>query len=51
MNESTRGMDDPTRRYAERDEIDEQQLKRRYYERLSDWSEPGAVKVYRDRKL
>ena len=31
---------------AEQDSIDEQELKRRYYERLSDWSESGAIKVY-----
>jgi hypothetical protein len=36
---------------AEQDDIDEQELKRRYYERLSDWSETGAVKINRDGKL
>jgi hypothetical protein len=29
-------------------ELDEQELKGRYYERLSDWSEPGAVKIVRN---
>jgi len=38
-------MDDPTRCYAEQDEIDEQELKRRFYERLCDWSEPGAMTI------
>ena len=28
-----------------------EQPRRRYYERLSDWSESGAVKVSPDRKL
>ncbi len=47
-----RGSDGLTpRENAEQDDIDEQELKRLYYERLSDWSEPGAVKVYRDGKL
>src|SRR4051794_9193738 len=42
-------MDD-TRRMAEQDDIDEQQLKRRYYERLSDWSDE-PVKINRNGKL
>lgn len=29
-------MDDSTRRMAEQEDIDEQELKRRYYERLTD---------------
>jgi hypothetical protein len=44
-------MDDSVRRLAEQDGIDEQELIRRFYERLSDWSEPGAVKVNRSEKL
>ena len=36
-------MDDLTRQRMERLGIDEKELKRRYYERLSDWSEPDAV--------
>ena len=44
-------MDDSTRRAAEQDDIDEQELRRRYYERLSDWSEPDAVKINRNGKL
>jgi chaperone required for assembly of F1-ATPase len=36
---------------AEQDGLNEQELKRLYYERLCDWSEPGAVKVYRDGRL
>jgi hypothetical protein len=36
---------------TEQEDIDEQERRRRYYERLSDWSEPGAVKVYRKGKL
>jgi len=31
--------------------LNEQELKRRYHERLSDWSESGAVKINRDGKL
>jgi hypothetical protein len=31
--------------------LNEQELKRRYHERLSDWSEPGAVKINRNGKL
>jgi hypothetical protein len=31
--------------------LDEQELRRRYYEHLSDWSEPGAVKINRNGKL
>jgi hypothetical protein len=44
-------MDDTAHRTDQQDDIDEQELKRRYYERLSDWSEPAAVKVYRGGKL
>ncbi len=36
-------MDDSTRPLTEQDGIDEQELKLRYHERLSDWSEPGVV--------
>jgi hypothetical protein len=36
---------------AEQDGIDKQELKRRYYERLSDWSEPGEIKINRNGKL
>jgi hypothetical protein len=28
-----------------REDTNEENLRRRYYERLSDWSEPGAVKI------
>ena len=38
-------------RYHLLSELDEQELRRRYYERLCHWSEPGAVKVYRDGRL
>jgi hypothetical protein len=31
--------------------LDEEELRRRYYERVSDWSEPGAVKINRNGKL
>ena len=42
-------MDDAIRRIAEQDgELDEHELRRRYYERLSDWSELDAVKVVCD---
>jgi hypothetical protein len=44
-------IDDLTRRDADQEEIDEQELKRRFYERLSDWSEPGSVKINRNGKL
>jgi hypothetical protein len=44
-------MDDSARRTAEQDGIDELELKRRYHERLSDWSEPGEVKINRGGKL
>jgi hypothetical protein len=44
-------MDDSDRRNAEPDDIDEVEPRRRYYERLCDWSEPGAVKVDRNGKL
>ena len=44
-------MDDSTGCKVELDDIDEQELKRRYYERLTDWSEPGSVKINRNRKL
>jgi hypothetical protein len=42
--------DDSTRRNAEQDDIDEEGLRRRY-DKFSDWSEPGAVKVNRDAQL
>jgi len=32
-------------------ELGAQELRRRSYERLSDWSEPGAVKINRGGKL
>ena len=44
-------MDDSTCRMDEYDDIDEEELRRRYYERLCDWSEPGAVKINRNGKL
>jgi hypothetical protein len=43
--------DSPTRGMDEQDDIDEQELKRRYYECLSDWSEPNGVKINRGGKL
>jgi hypothetical protein len=43
--------DDSTCRTAWQDVIDEQELKRRYHGRLSDWSEPGVVKIYRGGQL
>jgi hypothetical protein len=44
-------MDDSDRLTDEQDGIDEEGLRRRYYERLSDWSELGAVKINRNGKL
>jgi hypothetical protein len=44
-------MDDSTGCKVELDDIDEQELKRRYYERLSGWSEPGVVKINQNGKL
>lgn len=32
-------------------ELDEQELMRRYLQRLTDWSEPGAIRVYRNGNL
>ena len=32
-------------------ELDDQELRRRYYERLCDWSEPGEVKINREGRL
>jgi hypothetical protein len=49
MNDSARRMG--SRERTEQDGIDEQELKRRYNERLTDWSEPGAVKVWRGGNL
>ena len=43
-------LDDPTRRHAEQDGIDEQKFKRRYYERLCDWSDE-PMKINRDGRL
>jgi hypothetical protein len=36
---------------VEQDDINEEELRRRYYERLSDWSEPGEIKINRNGKL
>jgi len=37
---------DPTpREHAGLDDIDEEESRRRFLERLSDWSEPDAVKI------
>jgi hypothetical protein len=33
---------------TEQDDIDEQELKRLYYERLSVWSDPWAIRVMRE---
>jgi hypothetical protein len=33
---------------AEQEDSDEQELRRRYYERLSDWSEPDAIKIHQE---
>jgi hypothetical protein len=44
-------MDDSTRRTAEQEGIDEQELMRRYLQCVTDWSERGAVKIYRNGKL
>ena len=44
-------MDDPTRRIEDHLDIDEQELMRRYVVRLTDWSELGAINVYRNGKL
>ena len=43
--------DDSDRRLDKQEDIDEEELRRRYYERLSDWSEPDAVKINRGGKL
>jgi hypothetical protein len=44
-------VNDSTHRMGEQNDIDEQELRRRYYERLSDWSELDAVKFNRGGKL
>ncbi len=38
-------MDDSGRSFDEQDGTDVQELKRRFCERLSDWSEPGSAKI------
>jgi hypothetical protein len=44
-------MDGSSRCLAAQDDIDEQELTRRFYERLSDWSEPGEIKVIPNGRL
>jgi len=45
-------VDDSTwREHSEPIVIDEEELWRRFLYRVSDWSEPGSVKVYRKGKL
>jgi hypothetical protein len=43
-------MDDPDRRLEEQDEIDEEESRRRFLERLSDWSDE-PMKINRNGKL
>ena len=44
-------MDDSGRSLDEQHGIAEQERRRCYYERLSDWSEPDVVKINRNGKL
>ena len=44
-------MDDSDRRKAEQEDIDKEESRRLFLERLSDWSEPGSVKINRNGKL
>ena len=39
------------RDHVDKDDIEEEESRRRYYERLSDWSEPSAVNINRNGRL